>query len=300
MVICTSRSERLGSLEATVASLRAQVRGPREVIVVVDGDAQLAERVRSKLTEVLVVRTDGPPGLSAARNKGVEVARSPVVAFIDDDARAEPNWLTVLAAAYAQGVIGVGGAVEPEWRGTAPRWLAREFYWTIGCSYRGLPPQRAAVRNPIGCNMSLRRAAFAGGGGFRADLGRVGKGHAGCEETELCLRWSSLQPGARFLYEPAAVVHHLVAPERARWSYYLRRCFAEGRSKAIVARLWGAGSLSSERTHALRVLRTAVGRELARLVVARDATGGAQVAAIVAGAAAVSAGYLRGLVRVSP
>jgi glycosyltransferase involved in cell wall biosynthesis len=300
VVICTNRAERLGSLEATVASLRSQVRGPREIIVVVDGGPDLEARVRSTLAGVVVVVTEGPPCLSAARNKGVEVARGPVVAFIDDDARAERDWLTVLAAAYEPGVIGVGGAVQPEWRGTAPGWLPSEFYWTIGCSYRGLPPRREAVRNPIGCNMSLRRTVFAAGGGFRADLGRVGADQAGCEETELCLRWSRLLPDARFLYEPAAVVHHLVAPERARWSYYLRRCFAEGRSKAVVARLWGAGSLGAERTHALSVLRPAVGRELARLAVRRDTTAGAQAAAIVAGAAAVTAGYLRGLVPASP
>ena len=84
-------------------------------------------------------------------------------------------------------VIGAGGAATPAWAAEPPSWFPVEFYWVVGCSYRGLPERRAVVRNPLGCNMAFRKRAFSQVGGFRSDFGRVGANPIGVEETEFSL-----------------------------------------------------------------------------------------------------------------
>jgi len=164
----------------------------------------------------------------------------------------------------------------------------------VGCSYRGLPAQRAQVRNFIGANMSLRRGAVQSAGGFRTDLGRIGKRPLGCEETELCIRVGRSRPEARLLHEPDAQVHHRVPAARTRWSYFRARCYAEGLSKAAVARHCGTDStLSSERRYLSSTIPTGLVASLRR--------GRLRAAlALLAGVLLTAFGYLVGTLRGAP
>ncbi len=138
-------------------------------------------------------------GLSGGRNTGVAIAKGDVVAFLDDDAVADPDWLKFLADSYADpAVIGVGGLILPNWRMPRPSWFPREFDWVIGCTYRGMPETRGPVRNLLGGNASFRREAFELAGGFRNGIGRsAGSRPLGCEETEFCIRLSQRCPRSR-------------------------------------------------------------------------------------------------------
>jgi glycosyltransferase involved in cell wall biosynthesis len=302
VVVCTYSEQRLGELQASVESLRAQSVAPVTIVVVVDGDRALLERIRGALTDVEVVPNEYPQGLAGARNTGAGLAEGDVVAFLDDDAEAAPDWLEHLTAHYAdETVLGVGGAVEPLWSQARPGWFPPEFDWVVGCGYRGLPTRAAPIRNFIGANMSFRRALLQEAGGFRLSLGRVGTNAHGCEETELCIRIGQRWPHGRLLYDPGARVYHRVPPERTSWRYFGRRCYAEGISKASVVRAVGRCGLSSERTHASRVLTRAMARGLVDAVAEADGDALRRALAITAGFAAASAGYgvesLRGRAR---
>lgn len=299
VVICAYTLERWQDLVAAVASLRRQAGEPPEIVVVVDHNDALLERVRGRLPDVTVVPNRHQRGLSGARNSGMEAARGEVIAFLDDDAVAAEDWLERLSAGYEQGnVIGVGGAVLPRWAGgRRPRWFPPEFDWVVGCSYIGQPTRTAAVRNLIGANMSYRREVLQETGGFREGIGRIGKRPLGCEETELSIRGLRAFPGGQVLYDPSAKVEHRVPRSRQTVCYFLQRCYAEGLSKALVSQLVGASSgLSSERTYTLQVLPRGVIAGL-RSALRGDLTGLGRAAAIVAGLGMTTLGYLAGRLR---
>jgi GT2 family glycosyltransferase len=295
VVICTHSEQRWDSLLAAVESLRLQKLRPRELIVVVDDNAALAARVRAHIRDAVVVENAGSHGLSSARNAGIAVARGDVIAFLDDDAVAEPEWLATLLACYSDpSVIGVGGSVEPLWEHGRPRWFPQEFDWVVGCSYRGLPRHPSAVRNFIGANMSFRRTVFGAVGDFTPSLGRVGDRPLGCEETEMCIRALQNWPGSTLRYEPRARVRHQVPASRGRLRYFVRRCFLEGRSKAVVVQLRGGAGLATERRYVLRVLSSGIGAAVAQALTSRRATSLERGGVIALGLATTSAGYLIG------
>jgi glycosyltransferase involved in cell wall biosynthesis len=299
VIVCTYSEERWDDLGAAVDSLRRQRIRPCEIVVVVDNNPPLAARVQDELRDVVVVENRNARGLSSARNAGVASARGEIVAFLDDDARAEPDWLETLLACYADGrVLGAGGAVEPVWERGRPAWFPDEFDWVVGCSYRGMPVRTAAIRNLIGANMSFRREVFASVGGFSSAVGRIGQRPVGCEETELCIRALQRWPGHVLVYEPRARVEHQVPAVRSRLRYFVSRCFAEGLSKAAVVRLRGSqAGLESERRYALRVLPAGFATATRQAVVSRSAASLERGGAIALGLATTTAGYLVGRAR---
>lgn len=295
VVICAYTMQRWHDMCAAVDSVLAQRLPVDELLLVIDHDDELfaaaVERYEGA-DKPKVLRSTGPRGLSGARNTGLRAAGSEVVAFLDDDARAEPGWSEAMVAHYAaDDVAGVGGYATPDWPAGRPSWLPAEFDWVVGCSYVGQPTTVAPVRNFIGANMSLRRDAMTMVGGFDSAVGRIGSTPTGCEETELCIRISQRAPAARLLFDPDMRVWHTVSLERTSFRYFVRRCYHEGRSKAMVSRLVGsADGLSSERAYVSSVLPLAAARGLASCTV-----GGLVRAGVVAVGIAVTAlGYLRG------
>lgn len=302
VVICAYTEERLEALRAAVTSVQNQSTAPFELVLVIDHNRGLFDLIKETLPSVRVVENCHATGLAGARNTAIEQTSGEVIAFLDDDAVAAPGWLEALSTHYASPhVLGVGGTIEPAWVTGRPTWFPGEFDWVVGCTYRGGPTETSPVRNLIGANMSIRRTVFEGVGGFTDGMGRVGVRPLGCEETELCIRAGTRWPDGTFVFEPSARVNHTVPSARCAPSYFLARCYAEGLSKASVARLSGTRrALASERTYAARALPLAVGRGVVDAIFRRNAGGALRALAVVIGFAATVAGYVRGTLQRSP
>jgi cellulose synthase/poly-beta-1,6-N-acetylglucosamine synthase-like glycosyltransferase len=298
VVICTYTMQRWDALRAAVSSVLSQDPQPAQVVVVIDHNPELAARASDELHGAQVLESDGPPGLSGARNTGLAAATQPITVFLDDDAEARPGWLASLIEPYhSPDVVATGGYVEPRWPNLRPRWLPREFDWVVGCSYLGMPDSAGAIRNPIGANMSVRTQAAVEAGGFHAGVGRIGTPPAGCEETELAIRLTAGRPQATIYYTPDSAVDHYVAPERVKFSYFMRRCWHEGLSKAVVVQLAGASAgLQSERRQVALVIPTQIARELSRFL-RGDMTALLRVWVTLGGLTAATAGFLLGQFR---
>jgi GT2 family glycosyltransferase len=295
VLICAYTERRWDQLVAAVGSARAQTHPPAQIILVIDHNPALLDRAVVEFDGVEVIANRYESGLSGARNTGVDEATGDVVAFLDDDARADHDWLEALVAPYSDHtVLGTGGVARAAWPEARPSWFPSEFDWVVGCSYRGLPEREAPVRNPIGANMSFRRSAFTTAGGFKTDFGRVGTLPLGCEETEFSIRLRALIPDAQVIHVPGAQVDHFVSTDRVEIGYFLRRCVAEGLSKAAVtAHVGQEQGLASERTYVTNALPTGF---VNGLIPGR--TDGAwrpsRSAMIVAGLVATTLGYVLG------
>jgi glycosyltransferase involved in cell wall biosynthesis len=303
VVVSTYDDNRWDDLMACLESLGRQSRPPLETIVVVDHNPALLARARAAFPDARVLPNERARGLAGARNSGADAAEGEVIAFIDDDARALPEWLERLSACFERAdVVGAGGALVPRWEGAPARWIPREFYWVFGCSYTGLPDRLAPVRNPIGANMAVRAPVLAEVGGFRegdeSDAPRELRARgvvraAGNlpDDTDFAIRVRQQHPDAIWLYQPEATVLHTVTEERASLGYFLRRCYEEGVGKANLSRYVGADDgLSSERRHLVLVLPRGVARGLGQLL-RGDLSGGARAGAIAIGLLASTTGF---------
>jgi len=296
VVVCAYTLDRWDDIVRSIQSLRDQERTPEQIILVTDHNSVLQERAFEQFPDLEVIPNSERPGLSGARNTGIAAAREDIVAFLDDDAAAAPDWAGTLMSGYRDPkVIGVGGWIEPAWEAGRPAWFPTEFDWVVGCTYTGLPEAPVPIRNMIGANMSLRREVFGAVGGFSHDLGRTGTLPLGCEETELCIRAGRHYQDSVILYLPDAVVRHRVGAQRGTWHYFLDRCLKEGLSKAAVSRMTGPGpALATERAY----LRRTIPRALLRTV--RPGAGRyplSTLPALVLGVLLTGFGYLNGRTR---
>ncbi len=291
VVIACFTQRRWHQLSAAIDSVLAQTTAAEEVILVVDHNEELYQRAGGHWPSVRVLRNEFAQGASGARNTGAFMVTSPFVAFLDDDAVADPRWLERLLAEFADpAVIGVGGVVEAAWDGPRPPWFPDEFAWVVGASYPGMPVAVAETRNVWAENMAVRRDRFMEVDGFRMNFGKVGT-HSSPEDTDLCLRMAA--NGGHWLYVPDARIAHHVPPDRSSFRYFLRRSFHEGEGKAALSALSPAGALSSERDYSKRVLPQAVSRGLYQAVLQRRLLPATRAAAIVVGFLAAGAGYTK-------
>ena len=294
VVICAYTEKRWDDLVAAVASVQQQTLPAREIVVVVDHNPLLSEKAANYLSGIILIENQGPAGANGSRNAGVAATKGSVLAFLDDDALAVPEWLEQINNELKNPqVVGVGGLIEPLWIKNRPAWFPEEFYWVLGCSYRGMPQESAEVRNLIHCNMAVRREVWETIGGLNDKFGHVGGQPRGCGDTEFGIRVHQHWPQHVLRYVPRAKVYHRVPTSRARWQYFCRRCKLEGHSKALLTRVVGTqDGLSSERTYTLRTLPRGIVRGIADGLLAHDSAGLLRAGAIVAGLAITTTGYI--------
>jgi len=225
-------------------------------------------------------------GAGSARNTAAETVESEIVAFMDDDAWAEPDWIQRLLSVYRNpSVMAVGGAPIPDYETSRPVWYPPNFDWVFGCVYDGLPRSEAPTRRLIGANMSVRREALEAIGGFHVDE---------FDDLDLCMRVAARYGEGRIIYNPHAVVHHYVPRARVTWRYFWRRCFFVNRAKIRAFRGMGsAASLSAEREFVWMMLKKRSVVELRRAV-RREPGAIRTLLAMTAGVALAAAGHVRG------
>ena len=259
-IICTHNRD--AYLGAAIDSLLAQdITEEFEVIVV---DNASSDRTR----EVVEARLPHPclryvyepiTGLSVARNTGANVANSPILAYLDDDAVASPQWLQTLYNAYQcnDRLAVAGGKVTLLWADGSrpPRWLSLGLAGNLGAYDLGdelVYVDRPGL-TPRGLNYSIRRTFLNQVGGFDVNLGRVGTNLLSNEElrmTEL-----ALELGWQVAYVPEALVAHHVAPERLKPSWFLTRGWWQGISECYREQLSGRAGWGQLLRGGERILR---------------------------------------------
>ncbi|NTJ43882.1 glycosyltransferase family 2 protein [Agrobacterium larrymoorei] len=299
IVICCYSEKRWDILKKAIRSAVQQSCPADEVVVIVDHNPSLALRLKGERLDgqVSIFENTNQAGLSGARNSGISLSAGELILFLDDDAVADRDLLATFVKKMENPLtLGAVSSIRPLWETKRPGWFPEEFLWTLGCTYRGMSPGR--VRNLIGASMCIRRRVFDLAGGFDTGLGRTAKAlPLGCEETELCIRAQKILPHGHFLFEPATGCDHAIPASRATWTYFLKRCWAEGLSKASLSLIASPGSaLESERAYVRKTLPEGVIRNLGDLLRGKP-SGALRAAAIFAGLAVTAAGFALGRVR---
>jgi O-antigen biosynthesis protein len=193
-----------------------------EVIVVNDGSTDSTATIASEYG-YRVITTENR-GLSSARNTGLQLARGDIVAYIDDDAYPDPDWLRYLAYSFiTTDHVGIGGPnIPPGGDGLVAEAVAS----APGGPTHVLLSDEEAEHIP-GCNMAFRRAALEEIGGFDPRFRVAG------DDVDIC--WRVRERGWTSGYNPAAVVwHHRRSSIREFWKQQRGYGVAEG----LLERKW--------------------------------------------------------------
>jgi len=273
VVVTSYTLNRLKDIQDLLESLRDQTYRKLELIFVGERTRELCDRVQENaiaqgVSNVRTIFNEGLPGLSPARNLGTKHSNGEIIAFIDDDAVAFPEWIKAIVGTFQEhnDVIGVTGPAYPLWENESLKWLPEEFYWIISCTSPAWAGRDALreVRNSWGVNMAFRREAFTlqsfsstfvGGNQGLSDGTKAGL--LG-DETDFSLRLSNLTKRPIY-YNPNAKVFHKVYASRLSGRFISHRAFWEGYTKAFLGRLVKTESndkldLSMERALLRRVL----------------------------------------------
>ncbi len=230
--------ERPGYLYVTLDSIAPQAAAAgAEVIVVEDGATPLGRLVAERHGARYLAHP-APRGPNAARNTGIEAARSDLIVLVDDDVEAPPGWLAALleGAAANPGDDVLGGPIRARLEGTNVRLCGREgppiTFLDLGGSDRDADFVGSA-------NMAIRRAALERVGTFDAGLEIYG------DEEEWQRRHHDAGGATRYL-AAAGLVHRRTGPD-ARLGGLMRAAWRRGRhSRRFDTRKGSAPSFARE------------------------------------------------------
>ncbi len=174
-------------------------------------------------------------GLSFARNRGIQEAKAPIVAFFDDDVIAGKNliqnWINFFNS-YPQ-AIGGGGKILVQFDDPRPNWMPEILLSLFGKHNYGKNIKKySGGRYPFGGNLVYRKQAFEKAGVFNTDLGRKGNELSGGEEKDLFFRVTQLNDNV--YYVPEAYLWHRVGAQRLTKSYVQGQAVGIGKSIAVM------------------------------------------------------------------
>ena len=229
VIICTrNRASLLADVLQTLCEQDFD-RSRYEVVVVDNGSTDETRRI----TEDLIRRNsnvryccEATCGLSHARNRGWQEANGQYVAYIDDDCKAPPQWLTAASEIIDEHAPAVfGGPYYAFYQSSKPNWWDDQYgAFELSSESHMLEPEEFLR----GGNLFIRRSLLSKLKGFDVRLGMSGQRLGYGEETELQDRVREMAPNERLYYDSNMYVHHLVRREKMTWRWILRSWFASG------------------------------------------------------------------------
>ena len=212
-----------------------------EIIVVdnhsIDATRQVVESfIKSKPSLVIRYCYEPIPGSLSARHRGAFEAEGEILIFVDDDVIVCPEWLDAIVETLEDPKVHlVGGKNLPRFESTPPEWI--NAFWfkeegKIWCADLSLLDFGDAVMeiDPVdiwSLNYAIRRSTLFELGGFHPDIVPAPYEHyQGDGETGLA--WKVKAKGYKVMYQPKAMIHHIIPDKRVDVSYFMKRMFFYG------------------------------------------------------------------------
>ena len=228
IVICTHNREALLSVALKSACNQSVDPASYEVVVIdnnsSDGTREIVHQFREQFRNVEYY-FESQIGLSHARNCGWQNAKGSYIAYIDDDCKLPPDWLSVanrIVEKLSPGAF--GGPAFLFFNGPGPDWFKE--------SYNSRTMERGFLAKPSqlrGHNMVIRRNLLEDIQGFDPNLGMKGNKIAYGEETRFFECLVKKYPDEVLYFDPDFFLYHLVRPEKMSFPWLMRGFFAKGR-----------------------------------------------------------------------
>lgn len=271
IVICTyNRPDLIAQVLSTLAEQDAPAQAYEALVIDNASPGDIAAAVRpfaGRIPGLRCIREE-QVGLSHARNRGYREARGEYVAYVDDDCKLPPEWVsTALLVIREVRPVMFGGPAGAFYMTPRPVWF-RDAYGSVDF---GTDRGPLIGRSLSGMNMVIRKDALEDVGGFDPELGMTGMTMAYGEETALQDRLRERFGPDAIHIEPGLRVDHLVRPEKMNVRWIIRRRFLGGlygyRCSADDP-VPGAGALGLR----IKMLRIAFGfaLDIARAALVRD------------------------------
>lgn len=233
-------------LEEVVAALDRQLSNDSRIIISHSGEGDPTDRFASN-PRIRVLHSDERLFAGAARNRGLALADTDWVAFVDEDAVPAPDWCTNLRRSIAEAAADcIIGAID--YQRSGGYWGIALWFVEFG-SVHSYMPKRTLAGGPS-ANMAVRRAPFAEVGGFPENWR---------SSEELVAQARMLSAGRTMVFDPSVVVRHFNQRGAGK---VLRHLFLYGRFGARLRRAFPFLPGSA----AVRRPLLSIGMWLARLV----------------------------------
>jgi glucosyl-dolichyl phosphate glucuronosyltransferase len=237
-VICTYR--RPDMLGRAIKCLSAQTlsRDKFEVIVVDNNSGDQTPAVvqyfQQNVDFSIIYLLETKQGLSFARNTGIQHSSGKYVAFLDDDAEADPEWLSTFVNVFEKypNAWVVGGKILPIWDARRPSWLFDDLLNNFSMLDLGEIELTIKWPDHVLGTSCFHKKLFEEVGWFEPRLGRSGDSLVGDEDTEIQRR--VLTVGKQIIYTPQAIAWHHISPERLTKHYIYFRAYGTGKSRAFM------------------------------------------------------------------
>ena len=299
VVVCTYTMDRYDVFTEAVESALTQTHEPIEVVLVIDGNPEVYEHAVEDFGDddgVVIHDNEENRGISYSRTKGAELATGEIVAFIDDDGVAEPDWIAKHVETYAEtDAVAVAGYVAPNWQTEKPDFFPEEFYWLVGCTELGFAEDGEEIRNGYGSNVSYKRDVFLDVGGYDVNTGRKGDRHIQAHEAPVGIRIRE-EYGQGVVYVEDAVVHHTLFDYRGEFRWLVFRSFWQGFSKRVMELLYPGGQ-GNESAYLRDLAVNRIPSRMKRAVFGPSLAEVKRIVAIFVFTVAVGLGYAYGLTK---
>jgi len=232
-IICTYNRSNI--LEGAIESLIDQTidKNKFEIIIIDNNSSDNTHEVVKKFEKYSNVRYvfESEQGLAFARNRGYIEAKGRYIAYIDDDAKAESDWIENIYAIIQCNnppPLIIGGPIYPFYLTKKPEWYLDEYEIRTW----GKEPRYLNIGEYLsGSNMIFSKEILEEFGGFDTKLGVVGgKLNLGEESSLFNKIWEKYGNTKIGFYSPDLKVYHLVPDEKMTLHYFFKRRFMAGQS----------------------------------------------------------------------
>ncbi len=247
LTVCICTRDRPRYVRDCLEGLRRQsAQRARFAILLIDSaSSAFAARALDRMAaayDARLVRLDRP-GISLARNAGAWAARTPFIAYIDDDAIPARDWVETILAAIAEPghpPALIGGRILPKWEAPLPRWWPASLRGVLSIiEHEGRGEYRTAAvpvgLEPYAANMVVNVLSLIAAGGFGGAIGRYGQTLLSDEDVQVA--WMLQDAGLSVRYDSRIVVQHQIQAERLNPQWLLSRLYWQGASTVITRRL---------------------------------------------------------------